>query len=258
MLATLFPPLPEDTARAAKSVFNIENLYLAIGDELDALFGEFCWDGLPVLDAKRASHVFVLAMVTLFQFAEELPDRQAAEAVRARMDWKYALHLSLNDPGFDPAELHEFRRWLLHDCAAQQTLTRLLVRLEKIGLLGSREKRGRDMTTFVTAVEALSRLDNVLEGMRRALEALAAQNPEWLLAISLPHWYERYGRNAAASGLRGSKDKQEALTQAIGADIGHLLRAIAEAACPAIGGLPEVQALQRLWQQESASRQDGF
>ena len=258
MLVTLFPPLPEDTARAARSVFNIENLYLAIGDQLDALFDEFSWDWPSASGGKPACHVFVLAMVTLFQFAEDLPDRQAAEAVRGRMDWKYALHLSLNDPGFDPAELHEFRQRLLYDSSGQQIFQRLFIRLEKLGLLGSREKRGLDVVTALTAVDALSRLENARAGMRLAMETLAAQHPEWLRAISLPHWYERYGPNVAWPSLPGSRDQREALTQAIGADISHLLRAVAEADSPAIGGLREVQALQRLWQQEFASRQDGF
>ncbi len=39
-----------------------------------------------------------LALVTIFQMAEDLTDRQAAEAVRTRIDWKYALGLDLADP----------------------------------------------------------------------------------------------------------------------------------------------------------------
>jgi transposase len=47
------------------------------------------------------------------QFAESLSDRQAAEAVRARIDWKYALSLPLNDSGFHYSVLSEFRDRLL-------------------------------------------------------------------------------------------------------------------------------------------------
>jgi transposase len=35
------------------------------------------------------------------QFIEDLSDRQAAEAVRSRIDWKYVLGLELTNPGFD-------------------------------------------------------------------------------------------------------------------------------------------------------------
>ncbi len=54
-----------------------------------------------------------LALVTIMQFAEGLSDRQAADAVRARIDCKYALSLELDDPGFDASVLSEFRTRLL-------------------------------------------------------------------------------------------------------------------------------------------------
>jgi transposase len=54
-----------------------------------------------------------LALVTLLQFAENLSDRRAAEAVRGRIDWKYLLGLELTDPGFDASVLSEFRSRLV-------------------------------------------------------------------------------------------------------------------------------------------------
>ncbi len=48
-----------------------------------------------------------LALITVLQFMEELPDRQAADAVRGRIDWKYLLGLELTDPGFDASVLCE-------------------------------------------------------------------------------------------------------------------------------------------------------
>jgi hypothetical protein len=42
-----------------------------------------------------------LMMASVLQFSGDLTDRQAAEAVRDRMTWKYALGLELEDPGFD-------------------------------------------------------------------------------------------------------------------------------------------------------------
>jgi transposase len=50
-----------------------------------------------------------LALVTVFQVLENLSDRQAAEMVRARLDWKYALSLQLEDVGFDASILTDFR-----------------------------------------------------------------------------------------------------------------------------------------------------
>jgi transposase len=51
----------------------------------------------------------VLAFVTIFQFLEKLPDRQAVEILRLRSDWKYTLHLPLVYHGFDYSVLIEFR-----------------------------------------------------------------------------------------------------------------------------------------------------
>ncbi len=50
-----------------------------------------------------------LALVSVLQMAEGLTDRQAAEAVRERLSWQYALGLDLDDPGFDHTVLSEFR-----------------------------------------------------------------------------------------------------------------------------------------------------
>jgi transposase len=69
-----------------------------------------------------------LALVTVLQFAEHLSDRQAADAVRARMDWKYALALELTDPGFDSSVLCEFRTRLLAGSAEQRLLDAVLDR----------------------------------------------------------------------------------------------------------------------------------
>jgi transposase len=71
---------------------------------MDDLFGElFPTHGQPALTPWR------LALVTILQFAEGLSDRQAADAVRSRLDWKYVLRLELTDPGFDASALSEFR-----------------------------------------------------------------------------------------------------------------------------------------------------
>ena len=63
-----------------------------------------------------------LAVVTVMQFAEGLPDRQAADAVRARIDWKYALGLELTDAGFDYSVLSEFRARLVAGSAEERLL----------------------------------------------------------------------------------------------------------------------------------------
>lgn len=245
-----FPLLPADTAHAVKSVFNIENLYLAIGDQLEFLFEDLNLDDLDSFGGKPAAVLFILAMVTIFQFAENLPDHQAADAVRARMDWKYALHLPLDYPGFEPSELSEFRQRLLLDSAGQFVFQDMLTRLAKLSLLGSRDRRRVNAMDVLMAIDTLSRAERVARVMSLALETLASRRPDWLRVISLPHWYERYGQMRATLQLPSSKEEQEALAQAIGADISYLLEAIAETDAPDLALLSEVQALRQVWYQE--------
>jgi transposase len=78
-----------------------------------------------------------LALVSVFQYVEGLSDRQAAEAVRSRIDWKYSLGLELADPGFDFSVLSEFRRRLVDGECVSVLLDAMLVRLRECGLLGS-------------------------------------------------------------------------------------------------------------------------
>lgn len=107
-----FPPLPADTSLSAKSIYHIENLYLMIGDHLEEIFTGIDFGELDASGEKPADLLSLLALVTIFQYAERLPDRLAADATRTRMDWKYALHLGVAYPGFDPVYLSEFRQRL--------------------------------------------------------------------------------------------------------------------------------------------------
>lgn len=93
--------VPEETARVARAIFPEGNLYRQWFDTFGSLFQDqdfavlFPRDGHPALSPVR------LMLVLLLQFAEGLSDRQAAEAVRTRIDWKYLLCLEITDPGFD-------------------------------------------------------------------------------------------------------------------------------------------------------------
>jgi transposase len=103
------PQPPSSTARVARAAFARPTLAMRVRDELGELFADeqfaqaFATRGRPGLSPGQ------LALVTVLQFASHLTDRQAAEALRARIDWKYRLGLELADPGFDFSVLSEFR-----------------------------------------------------------------------------------------------------------------------------------------------------
>ena len=107
-------PVPEETLRVARAAFPNGNLYLTLRDKLGPIFDDADFIGLFPKDGQPGLPPWQLALVTVLQFRENLPDRQAAEAVRARIDWKYLLGLELTDAGFDFSVLSEFRTRLLH------------------------------------------------------------------------------------------------------------------------------------------------
>ena len=86
---------------------------------------------------------------------ENLSDRRAAEAVRARIDWKYLLGLPLDDRGFDASVLREFRARLLRAEAGERLFDRILGRLREEGFLKKRGRQRTDGTYVLGSVRSL-------------------------------------------------------------------------------------------------------
>jgi transposase len=199
-----------------------------------------------------------LALVTIFQFAEDLSDRQAADAVRGRIDWKYALSLDLTDPGFDASVLCEFRARLLDGGAGDLLLDTLLARFRERGLLKGRGRQRTDSTHVLGAIRALNRFELVAETMRHALEVLAAVAPAWLRDHAAAAWVARYGRRAEESRLPTKKEERQELAATIGADGTALLTAVYASDAPAwLREVPAVEALRRVWVQNYLQEDGG-
>src|SRR3954469_5458600 len=120
------------------------------------------------------------------------PDRRAAEAVRARIDWKYLLGLELTDPGFDHSVLCEFRARLLEGSAEERLLRKLLEVCQARGLLKARGRQRTDATHVLASIRVLNRLELLGETLRAALNELATVAPDWLREVAPRDWYERY------------------------------------------------------------------
>src|SRR4028118_344858 len=105
--------VPEMTVLIARAAFRKGNLYMRLRDELGTLYTDEDFAALYPSRGQPGLPAWRLALVTVMQFVENLSDRQAADAVRARIDWKYALGMELTDPGFDYSVLCEFRDRLI-------------------------------------------------------------------------------------------------------------------------------------------------
>jgi transposase len=161
-----FGPVPEQTARVAHAAFPTGNTYLRLHDEIGSIYEDEAFKQLFPIRGQPAEAPWRLALVTVLQFAEGLSDRQAADAVRGRIDWKYLLGLELADPGFDHTVLSEFRTRLVDGHAEHELLDALLRRAQALGLFRPRGRQRTDSTHVLAAVRVLNRLERVGETMQ--------------------------------------------------------------------------------------------
>lgn len=243
--------IPEMTAEVARAAFPNGNRYLTIRDELGLVFKDKSFsDCYPPL-GQPAAYPGRLAMVTVLQFMEDLTDREAAEAVRSRIDWKYLLGLELTDPGFHYSVLSEFRTRLLEHSGEQLLLEDILAICQEKGLLKAKGKQRTDSTRVLAAVRLMNRVELVAETMRRVLDDIAQVASQWLKPLIQPEWGTRYGRQLETHRLRQSASKQEALAIAIGQDGHTLLRAVYQEDTPvAVQALPSLAVLRQVWVQQ--------
>jgi transposase len=241
-------PIPSETARVARAAFPKSHRYLRVADELETLFTDDTFLSLFPTHGQPAHPPWRLALVTILQFAEGLSDRQAANAVRSRIDWKYVLRLELTDPGFDASVLSEFRTRLIAGAAESLLFDTLLTWCRHRQLVKARGRQRTDSTHILAAVRALNRIEVVGETLRHALNTLAVVAPEWLLAASHPDWQDRYARRAEDDRLPTTHAARAALALTIGHDGRQLLSAVDHAEAPPwLRELPAVAILRRVW-----------
>ena len=132
-----WPEVPADTVRVARKAFRKGSLAIRARDELGSWYDDEAFGAAYGTRGKPGISPAQLAMVTVLQFTENLTDRQAADAVRGRLDWKYCLGLPLDDEGFDFSVLSEFRARLVARDLERKILDLLLDRLKGLGLVSA-------------------------------------------------------------------------------------------------------------------------
>jgi transposase len=242
--------VPEDTVRIAKAAFPKGNVYIEMRNVLGSIYEDEDFSELFEGRGRPAIAPWRLALVTVMQFSEGLSDRQAAEAVRARIDWKYALGLQLSDPGFDFSVLSEFRSRLVEGGKERLLLEKLLEGCKERGYLKVRGRQRTDSTHVLGALRLLSKWERTAETMRAALNALASVDPDWLRKHADPEWFERYGRRIEDQRLPKGKEAREEYLKTVGADGIRLLARIDDPHTPqSLKDLAEVEILRQLWEQ---------
>ena len=243
--------VPAETARVTRAAFPKGSLAMRIRDELGGLFSDADFAGLYPSRGKPAWSPGRLALVSVMQFAEGLSDRQAADAVRGRLDWKYLLGLELVDPGFDHSVLTEFRDRLIAGDAGIELLDRVLEAAAERGLLKAGGRARTDSTIVLSAARQIDGLVRLGETLRAALNTVAAHDPEWLADWAPPEWFDRYAIRFEETRLPKGKTKQRELIEQIGADGFSLLAALyGPEAPPSLRLIPRVQSLRQMWIQQ--------
>ena len=243
--------IPEMTVEVAHAAFPKGNIVMKIRDTLGALFEDEQFEEMYPPLGQPATSPARLALVTILQFMEDLTDREAADAVRSRIDWKYLLGLELSDPGFHYSVLSEFRGRLLENGAEQLLLERILEGCKAEGMLKGKKKQRSDSTYVLANIRILNRIELVGETMRRVLDDIAQTAPGWLRAFVQADWGQRYGRKIDTHRIRKSEAKKLELAHAIGQDGHYLLTAIYQDETPdEVKQLPSVEVLRQVWVQQ--------
>jgi transposase len=245
------PEIPEETARVARILFPKGNRYMWLRDELGAIYNDEQFISLYRNVGQLAEQPWRLAVMSIIQYMENYTDRQVAEAVKTRIDLKYALSLELTDPGCDFSVLSEFRSRLIKGNMEEVFLTSLLSICRERGLLKERGKQRTDSTHIEAAIRTMNRIECTGETLRAALNSLAGVVPDWLAKHVPQEWYDRYEKRMEEFRMPKEATKRNALIQQIGQDGSHLLEWVREAdAPPWLIEIPAVEILRQVWIQQ--------
>jgi len=224
------------------------HMFMRLRDEVGMLLVDEDFAQLYSTRGQPGLSPWRLALVTLMQFVENLSDRQAADAVRGHLAWKYALSLELGDPGFDSTVMSEFRARFLQQDTLLLLLDRFLERCQDLGLLRRHGKQRTDSTHVLAAIRVMNRLELVTETLRAALNALTEIAPAWLHQVSDPIWYDRYAHRAENYRLPKSETAKQTYAACVGQDGQTLLGLLKQSEAPQGAlQLPEIVVLQRCW-----------
>ena len=252
------PPIPEEIARMAHAAFPRGNVVMQVRDTLGTIYTDEAFADLFPTHGQPALAPWRLALVTIFQFMERLTDRQAADAVRDRLAWKYALSLELTDAGFDHTVLSEFRARLIEGNAEQRLLDLLLERCREGGWLKARGRQRTDSTHVLAKIRALNRTLCVAQTMVYVLNVLSEVAPEWVCAHVPVEWVERYGERLEHERLPKEEEERKQYANQVGADGWMLLDALEAPATPDwMKTLPAVTTLRTIWEQQFEAREQG-
>ena len=213
----LYPEISDEIRLWGESYLALDNAYRRIGDQLFSFLPEEELTSMYASRGRSSINPIILSFVTIFQYLEDIPDRVAALWVKTRLDWKYALHLPLEDGGFHYADLCNFRKRLLVHGKESLLFEELLKQIESLGFLKKRGSQRTDSTHVLAVVQQLSRLENLSEGLRMALKAIQEADGAFYKA-KLPALYREHW-SKPLSDYQRTDDERKAALERVGQDM---------------------------------------
>jgi len=244
-LKTSFPAdIPEETRRIVAPLLSEDSVYRLIGQEADQIVSDLDFADMYAVEGRPGINPVVLALVTIFQFMEKLPDRAAAEMAVMRLDWKYALRQELDWAGFHYSDLCNFRKRLLEHGREGEVFESVVAHLRERGYIPKRGKQRTDSTHIVGAVAQLTRLELMWETLRMALGALLSTDAPWVLRHLSSDFIQRYTRRQTSYRL--SKEEVPRQMKEAGQESEWLLGQIESQGGSDLLTLPEISQLRRV------------
>jgi hypothetical protein len=244
--SALFLSIPPSTVRAARALYGSGNIYLRLGDQLNRLAAKFDRRNLSMyLGGSREA---LLSLMTIIQYVEKMTDRELTEAIHLRMDLRYALHLATPSPRIEPQSLCAFRSRILSNPPCRHLFEEAFKTIYP-ELTTTAVKEEPNIDDVLSSICENEVRGSLMEAMLNAMEALSANHFNWLRAIAMPHWYQRYSRSFSFGSRDGSIRKPEVTREDILGDIQHLLYEIRESNLSDIMEMPETKNLNLLWAQ---------
>src|SRR3990172_81815 len=245
-----FPTIPSETVRAAKAVFSRKNFYILVGEQLETILKDIQHDSLSASTKISKAGGAILPLTTFFQFIEGLTDEQAMDAVRTRIDWKYALHLPVNAVILHQNALCEFRQKVLSNPESQREFQKMVDRLIRLSPPYNHTLQNFEVLALLSNICSINITNKAQEAMCAALGALASRFPEWLRQIAQPHWYWRFNHIPPFANPVSSMRQPELSMVKLGADIQHLLQEVNNSNLGEIHELKEIKTLYFIWERQ--------
>jgi transposase len=246
MLSYSFHDIPQEISSWGKKYLKDSNLYRVIGDQLLSFISADEFTSMYSNTGRPSINPIILSLVTLFQFLEEIPDRVAAQYAITRLDWKYALHIPMDDPGFHYSDLCNFRKRLAKHGKESLLFDQLLEKIESLGYLKKRKHQRTDSTHVLALVSELSRLENLSESLRVSLRAIHKSDSAFY-EMKIPVLYRDHWSISHSDYQMTDSQRKEALDR-VGQDIYWLLSFL-ETNKKSFLRLPELEVLQTLFYQ---------